>query len=248
VRRFDGKTILVTGASSGIGLATAQRLASEGARVICSARSKEKLNEAVAQLPGDGHLALAFDAANEEEVLATGATLKSANCVLHGAVMCAGRHSLRPLQLSRASNFEELFAANVLSALLCTRMTVRLAAKEGASIVWLSSAAALIGNAGESAYGAAKGALVAACRGLAAELASRRIRVNAVAPGVVATPMSEQWLNQMPLEQREAIESRHLLGFGAASDVAAAIAFLVSDDARWMTGSCLIVDGGLTCH
>ena len=248
MRRFEERTILVTGATSGIGLATTRRLADEGAAVICCARRKALLDQIVAELPGEGHLSIAFDARCEEEVAAAGSTLKSLNRTLHGAVMCAGQHSLRPLQVSKASHIEEMLAGNVLSTLLSTKMTIRMAAKEGASIVWLSSAAALIGNAGEAAYAASKGALIAACRSMATELASRRIRVNAIAPGVVETPMSEQWLSQMPLEQREVIRARHLLGFGSPEDVAAAIAFLVSDDSRWITGTCLMVDGGLTCH
>lgn len=248
MRRFEGRTVLVTGATSGIGLATARRLAEEGASVVCAARGKERLDQVVCSLPGDGHLGVAFDAAREEEVLAAGNMLTSGNRVLHGAVMCAGQHFLRPLKLSKGRHFEELIARNTLSALLCTNMVVRLAAKEGASIVWLSSAAALLGSPCEAAYSASKGALLSACRSIATELAAKRIRVNAVAPGVVETPMSANWLNQLPAEQKEMIRARHLFGFGSAEDVAAAIAFLVSDDARWITGTCLITDGGLTCH
>lgn len=248
MRRFEGRTVLVTGATSGIGLATARRLAQEGATLICSARRKDLLDQVVSELPGDGHVSLAFDATREEEVAEAANILKSTNRILHGAVMCAGQHSLRPLQLSKATHFEEAIAGNVLSAILCTKMTVRLAAKEGASIVWLSSAAALIGNAGEATYAASKGALISACRCVATELASKRIRVNTVAPGVVETPMTELWLGQMLLEQKEAIKARHLLGFGSPQDVAAAIAFLASDESRWITGTCLTIDGGLTCH
>jgi len=248
VRLFEGKTVLITGATSGIGLATARRLAEGGAAIVCSARSRERLDRVVAELPGEGHLSLAFDAGREEEVINVGNTLKTAGRVLHGAVMCAGQHSLRPLQLSKATHFESSFAANVLSAFLCTKMTAKLAAKDGASIVWLSSAAALVGSAGEAAYAASKGALIAACRSIATELAPKGIRVNAVAPGVVETPMAESWLSRMSSEQREAIRARHLLGFGSAEDVASAIAFLISHESRWITGSCLTVDGGLTCH
>jgi NAD(P)-dependent dehydrogenase (short-subunit alcohol dehydrogenase family) len=248
VRRFEGRTVLVTGATSGIGLATARRLAQEGAAVICNARTKDRLDQVVSELPGDRHMSLVFDAAREEEVATAGTALKDANRVLDAAVLCAGLHFLRPLQLSKAAHFQESLTANVLSAFLCTKMTVRLAAKDGASIVWLASAAALIGNVGETAYAASKGALLSACRSMAAELAPRRIRVNAVAPGVVETPMSEQWLSQLAPEQKESVRARHLLGFGSAEDVAAAITFLVSDDSRWITGTCLTVDGGLTCH
>jgi len=248
VRRFEGRTVLVTGASSGIGLAVARSFADEGASVVCTARTKERLDEVVADLPGSGHLALSFDAANEVEVDVAANQLKTEKRTIHAAVLCAGRHSIRPLQLLKAIHIDDSLGANVRSALLCTKLAAKLAPKEGASIVWVSSAAAMIGNAGEAAYAAGKGALLSACRSVAAELASRQIRINAVAPGVVETPMSERWLSQLAPEQKEAIRCRHLLGFGRAEDVAAAIAFLSSDEARWITGTCLTVDGGLTCH
>ncbi|MCE5306266.1 MAG: SDR family oxidoreductase [Acidobacteriales bacterium] len=248
VQRFDGRTVWVTGASSGIGLAVARRVAEEGGTVVCTARTQRRLDEAVASLPGTGHLALAFDAANEDATDIAAARLRSEGRTLHAAVMCAGQHSLRPLQMLKAAHLDESLAANVRSAMLCTKMAVKLASREGCSIVWLSSAGALAGNTGEAAYAASKGALLSASRSLATELASRGIRVNAVAPGVVETPMSECWLGQLTLAQREAVRSRHLLGFGCDEDVAAAIAFLASDDARWITGTCLTVDGGLTCH
>jgi NAD(P)-dependent dehydrogenase (short-subunit alcohol dehydrogenase family) len=248
VQRFDGKTVMVTGASSGIGLAVARRFAEEGAKVVCIARDKDRLEQAVAALPGTGHIALVFDAANEAEVDAAAAQLRAGNTVLYAAVFCAGEHMLRPLQVTKASHIDQLLAANVRSALLSTRLAVKLAAKEGASVVLVSSAAAYIGNTGEAVYAAAKGAIVSACRALAAELASKRIRVNAVAPGVVETPMSAQWLNQMSPQQKEAIRSRHLLGLGRPEDVADPILFLAGDEARWITGTCLTIDGGLTCH
>lgn len=248
MQRFEGHNYLVTGATSGIGLATARRLAQEGAAVICSARSKERLADVVSRLPGNGHQSLAFDASAEDELVSAFNDLKNTNRLLNGAVFAAGQHALRPLQMTKAGNVVELFAANVLSAILCTKMMIRLTCKEGASIVWLSSAAAMIGNSGESAYAASKGALIAACRSLATELAPRRIRVNTIAPGVVTTPMSENWMIQMSEPQREVIRARHLLGFGAPEDVAGPIAFLLSNDARWITGTCMTVDGGLTCH
>jgi NAD(P)-dependent dehydrogenase (short-subunit alcohol dehydrogenase family) len=248
VRRFEGKTFWVTGATSGIGLETARRLAKEGAAVVCSGRRKDVLDQVVSELPGDGHVALAFDVALEEEVNAAGNMLKTANRVIHGAVFCAGRHFLRPLQMTQKAHIDDLLSGNLISALLCTKFAAKCASDEGASFVWLSSASALIGNPGEAIYAASKGALIAACRSVAAELATKRIRVNAVAPGVVKTPMSEKWLNQMTSEQKAAIEAKHLLGFGTSQDVAAAIVFLLSEDARWITGTCLTIDGGLTCH
>lgn len=248
MRRFEGRCVLVTGATSGIGLAVARQFAAEGATVVCTARSVERLDRMVFELPGEGHRGLAFDAGNEIEVDAAAEQLKSANVQLHAAVLCAGKHALRPLQVLKTLQMDELLSSNLRSALLCTRLAVKSAAKEGASIVWLSSAAALIGNAGEAAYAASKGALVSACRALAVELAGKHIRINTVAPGVVETPMSEEWLGRLAPEQREAIRSRHLLGFGRPEDVAGPILFLASDEARWITGACVAIDGGLTCH
>jgi NAD(P)-dependent dehydrogenase (short-subunit alcohol dehydrogenase family) len=226
----------------------ARRFAEEGGTVVCTARTKDRLDQVVADLPGTGHLALPFDAAKESEVDNATTQLKSEKRTIHAAVLCAGQHSLRPLQLLKASHIDESLAANVRSALLCTRMAAKLSPPEGASIIYLGSAAAMIGNIGEAVYAASKGALLSACRSVAAELASKRIRINVVAPGVVQTPMSDRWLSQLAPEQREAVRSRHLLGFGRAEDVAAAIAFLASDEAGWITGTCLTIDGGLTCH
>lgn len=248
MRRFEGRSILVTGATSGIGLDTARRLAAEGAAVVCSSRRKDLLDQIVAELPGSGHLSLAFDAENEEQVTAAGNVLRGEQRELHGAVFCAGQHSLRPLQLSKATHYNSMYSGNFVSTLLGTKLAAKMAPSQGASLVWLSSAAALVGNPGETAYSASKGALIAACRSVAAELAPKHIRVNAVAPGVVVTPMSEKWLSLMTPEQRSTIQAKHLLGFGTTQDVTAAITFLLSDDARWITGTCLIVDGGLTCH
>jgi NAD(P)-dependent dehydrogenase (short-subunit alcohol dehydrogenase family) len=97
-------------------------------------------------------------------------------------------------------------------------------------------------------YAAAKGALISACRSAAVEFAPRRIRVNVVAPGVVETPMSQAWLQNLTSEQLAAVKQRHLLGFGEPVDVATAIAFLLSEQARWITGTTLVTDGGFSCH
>ena len=246
MRRFEGKTAVITGASSGIGLATAQRLAAEGARIIGIARNSDKLSAARASWNGSSHLMLALDASDEQQLEAAFARLDGTPIDI--AVMGAGRHALRPLQMTKSAHIHELLQANVSSALLCTRFVMRRASPAGASIIWIASAAATIGNSGESVYAAAKGALIAAARAVATELAPRRIRVNVVAPGVVETPMSAAWLSRLDSDDAAHVRGRHLLGFGAPADVAGTIAFLASDDARWITGTCLAVDGGLTCH
>jgi NAD(P)-dependent dehydrogenase (short-subunit alcohol dehydrogenase family) len=249
-QRFASQTILITGGSSGIGAATARRVASEGGRVVLVARDVAKLDAAKAELAGENHLARACDVSDEAAVIETFKELKTAVGEVHGLVHCAGIHWLRPLQLTDAAAAQQMLTSHIISSLAVTRALVsqRLAPKDGCSVVWLSSAAALRGGAGSVAYSAAKGGMISAMRVLAVELARRKIRVNAIAPGVVRTPQSEAFLSALPPEQMQAIENDHPLGVGQPDDVAAAAAFLLSADARWITGTTLVVDGGLTAH
>jgi NAD(P)-dependent dehydrogenase (short-subunit alcohol dehydrogenase family) len=249
VQRFEAVNALVTGASSGIGFAAAQRLASEGACVLAVARDEAKLQAAIAQWPHpERHVALAFDASDEAAVEKGFARIREFQMPVSVAVCAAGMHMMRPLNLMKRGHFDQVLAANVQSALLCSKAVAKQIPANGGSIVWLASAAGLVGNFGESAYAAAKGALIAACRSVATELAPKRVRVNCVAPAVVKTPMSEAWLKQLTPDQSAGVEKRHLLGLGEPDDVAGAIAFLASPDARWITGTCVAVDGGFTCH
>ena len=144
----------------------------------------------------------------------------------------------------------EMMQSHVVSSLLLTRYVVygQVLPPAGAAFVWFSSVAALRGGSGAAVYSAAKGALIAAARALAVELAARRIRINVVSPGVVRTPQSEAFLAKLPADQLQALERAHLLGFGRPEDAAAAAAFLLSDDARWITGTNLVADGGLSIH
>lgn len=245
--KLEGRLFLITGASSGIGLAAARRLAEEGAQIVAVARRADKLAAAVATLPGAGHQAVAADATRWDQLeplIAVGRDRGG----WAGAVAAAGLHMVKPLSLVDTDHLHQMFDANVTSALLATKVVMRAPRKEGASVVWMSSVAALRGTAGFPAYSAAKGALISAARVAAAELATKRIRVNTIAAGVVLTEMSEGWLGKLTPEQRSAVEATHLLGLGRPEDVASAIAYLVSDDARWVTGSTLVVDGGLSAR
>ena len=232
--RFQDQTILVTGASSGIGRASAMRLAREGARIVLVARNLPRLEEACSQLAGTGHLVRSCDLTDEAAVMEMAKELRKNVGALNGVVHCAGIHWLRPLQITDSEALQEMLASHVVSSIALTRAVVtrRLAAKEGCSIIWFSSAAALQGGAGTVAYAAAKGALISAARVLAVELARRKIRVNVIAPGVVRTPQSEAFLSNLAPEQVKAIADEHLLGLGEPEDIAGVVAFLLRQDAR----------------
>jgi NAD(P)-dependent dehydrogenase (short-subunit alcohol dehydrogenase family) len=249
VQRFESVHALVTGASSGIGFAAAEQLAREGAAVVAVARDEARLQAAMRQWPNpERHLALPLDASDEMAVEKAFEYLREFQRPLSIGIFAAGSHAIRPLSLTRSAHIEQLFSSNVTSALLCTKAFSRQVPASGGSIVWLASAAGLVGNFGESIYAATKGALLSACRSLAVELGPRKIRINSVAPGVVRTPMAEAWVRQLTPDQLASVEKRHLLGFGDPADVAKAILFLASSDARWITGTCLVADGGFTCH
>jgi len=141
---------------------------------------------------------------------------------------------------------EDFFRVNVIGAVNLTRNALKLAhfSVNGGSIVFISSVMGVTGESGKALYSMTKGALISAVRSMAVELATRRIRVNAISPGVVDTPMSKHAVYSKDESSINRIKSLHPLGLGQSADVANASLFLISDAARWITGTNLIVDGG----
>jgi NAD(P)-dependent dehydrogenase (short-subunit alcohol dehydrogenase family) len=242
--------ILITGAGSGIGRALALRLATAGARLILVGRRPEPLREVADALPGAGHQTFAADMTNAAAVAELFARLKSGKTQLDGLVHCAGIHWLRPIQVTTPELCQEMLDSHLKSTFLLLKESVahRAFSPAGASIVLMSSAAALQGGPGSFAYACAKGGMISGTRVAAMELAIRKIRVNAILPGVVDTPQSRAFLEKLPAEAQEAIRREHPLGLGTPEDVAAAAEFLLSPCARWITGTTLVVDGGLTAR
>lgn len=248
-----GRAVLVTGASSGIGLATCAHLARLGARVWLVGRDEARLTQARAGLAGAGHVCVAQDLA--DPALAVPAWMKALareHGPLHGVVHSAGAHALRPLRAQSPAVLDGLYQLNVRVGVelvrgLCQR-GVRVAEGPPVSVVLLASVAGLVGMPAVSAYAASKGALVAAARALAVELAREGVRVNCVAPGTVETPMTARLREALDEAQFASVRAAHPLGLGRAEDVAYAVGYLLSDAARWVTGTTLVVDGGYTAQ
>ncbi|MDA8139140.1 MAG: SDR family NAD(P)-dependent oxidoreductase [Desulfobacteraceae bacterium] len=244
---MTGRTILVTGASSGIGRAACILLSRLNARLVLIGRDTVHLAETLEALAGGGHIVAPFDLADTEAIPTWMKTLEGVERPMQGLVHCAGIQTVRPLQFMKMDDFDRTIDINVRSAFALTKgfRQKTVGAGDG-SIVFLSSIMAVVGQRGVSAYCASKGALAAMTRALALELAP--MRVNCVAPAVVQTPMTEKFKSQLTDEQFAEVVRMHPLGLGNALDVAHAIAFLLADTARWITGTTLVVDGGYSAH
>lgn len=241
---------VLTGAASGIGAATARRLAESGHRLVLLGRSVDALEELGRELGGGAAgdpVVVAADLARTEELEEIAARLADRFESVAAVVNCAGAMLNRRAERTAAAQLNHLLAVNVTAPFLLTQAlfgSLRAAEGAGGSVVNVVSVSALQGVVAQSAYSASKGALVALTRAMAAEWGRHGIRVNAVAPGVVLTPMSADYAVG-PYEQH--LNNNIPLGrWGRPDDIATTIAFLCSDAARYITGQVITVDGGLS--
>lgn len=245
---LDGRTILLTGASSGIGRETARLLDGLGARLVLVARSPERLAETAAEL-AEAHRVEPFDLQETAAIPHWLKTVAEETGPLHGVVHCAGVRRDMPLRLLQGEHVDETMRINVTAAAVLARAyRQRGVAATGGSLVLLASVMGLVGESMLAAYSASKGAVIALTKSLAVELARDGIRVNCVAPGAVRSEMMAKVEAALSPEQFAEIERMHLLGLGEPRDVAHAIAFLLADTGRWITGTTLVVDGGYTAR
>jgi len=241
---MKGKCILITGASSGIGRSCAQILSQLGAIVRISGRNQNRLKECLASLTGIGHLAFPYSLENFEGIdLWLDSIVNEGK--LDGLVHCAGKLLVRPIKAISIADYKSLMNVNIDSAfILAKSFRRRNIHNPNASIVFVSSVAGITGQACHSAYSTSKAALLGLSKSLAAEFISDKIRVNCVLPGYVRSEMYDEMSRTLTSDQIESIEHSHPLGLGKVEDVAFAISYLLSDIARWVTGSNLIIDGG----
>ncbi len=236
----------MTGASSGIGRATAQVVAGLGARVIVTGRDQQRLDQSLAALPGEGHVGAQFDLQAIDALPGFVKQLAAAHGPLSGIAHCAGVQVGKPLQVVNQSFMDDVFRVNVESGIALARgLRQRGVATEWASLVLLASVSALVGQASNVVYCASKGAVLAATRALTVELMRDRIRVNAVLPALVETEMAERFRTTLSAEQWAGYMARYPMGIGKPEDIAHAVAFLLSDASRWINGTGLVIDGGV---
>lgn len=241
---LDGQRILVTGASSGLGRACARLLSTMGARLVISGRNAERLDETLGSLAGEGHAASPYDLGQLDGVSAWVRSL-SAGDPLSGLAHCAGIYLALPVKAIDINAFRRVMSTNADSAFALARAFRQKGAyRSPASIVLMASIAGMVGNPGLSAYGASKAAIIGMTKSLAMEFVRDGIRVNSVSPGYVHTEMTRTQEAFLTAEQIKAIEDSHPLGLGSPDDVAAAVSYLLSPAAKWITGSNLVVDGG----
>lgn len=243
---FTGKTIIVSGAG-GIGAETARLLNSFGARIILLDIREDGLYDTLAKLNGESNKSYICDFSKVEDIEPIIKEIIKENGPIDGFVHCVGVGSVRPLKMSKYDFMLKVMNINYFSFVEIVRC---LSAKgcynpEGMNVVGISALGAFLGNSTKTAYCASKGAMNAAVRCLAKELASKKIRVNTVAPGVTDTPMaraSEDYASDS--EEHKMIWARQYMGVCQPIDIANAVAFLMSDMSKMITGSCISVDGG----
>ena len=244
MNRFAGKKILVTGSSRGIGAGIARKLAEQGASVAVTYATNPFSGETVVgALQGAGHLLLKLDIADEASVATAFEEISSKWGNLDGLVNNAGVTRDQLLLRMKTEDFMAVLETNLKGTFLCTRAAAKmmLKARKG-SIVNITSVVGEMGNAGQANYAASKAGTEGFSKSVAQEIASRSIRVNCVAPGFIVTDMTDAMTEQA----KTALLSKVPLGtLGDVDDVANAVSFLLSDEAKYITGHTLSVNGGM---
>lgn len=241
---LEGKTILVTGASSGIGRGIAVECSKMGAQLILNGRNLERLKETLCLMEGDGHQIMVADISRQEDI----DSLIESLPFLEGCVLCAGIPQVCPVKHFKRKDIEDIFAVNSVAPIMITSgLLKKKKIRRGASIVLIESISGVfVGTKGDVSYNASKAAVNGFLKGAALELAGQGIRVNAINPGLVPTEIlnlsnekfgeshhEEIMLNDYPLKR-----------YGKPEDIAYGAIYLLSDASSWVTGTNMIIDGG----
>lgn len=236
-----GKTVLITGASSGIGQETAIQCSKLGAKVVITARNEERLKETLSLLQGEGHQMVIAELTNQEEVEKLVGDVNE----LHGLVLCAGMGMTSPFLFATRDKFDDVFNVNFFAPVELLRLLVKKKRlQKDSSVVFVSSIGGVESfQVGNGVYGASKAALNSTMKFCAKELAAKKIRINSVNPGMVNTKLIQG--GTISEEQHKLdMEKYPLKRYGEPQDIAYGIIYLLSDASSWVTGHSLIIDGG----
>lgn len=239
---LEGKTILVTGASSGIGRETALACARMGASVVITGRDADRLGKTFEQLESSGNTQILADMTNKEDVESLVASLPP----LDGAVLCAGNSITLPLQFGTREKFDEMFDVNFFAPIELLRLVYKKKVlQKGASVVLIASIGGTTVHAWQWRVRSFQAALNSVMKYAAREYASRKIRVNSICPGMVDTPLIHR--GTITEEQLAEDAKRYPLGrYGHPEDIANGAIYLLSDASSWLTGHDLVIDGGFS--
>lgn len=249
-KAFEGKTIAVSGASSGIGQAVAIHLARQGAGLVLIGRNQERLNETAQRANAPVCRILELDLSRQIDIMPAIKDTVATVGRLYGMCHAAGAVETLPLSATSPEKLLTMLQVNYVGGMELARAVTRrdILNEDGGSILFISAIYGLIGKPGQIAYSGSKGAVTAAARAMAIELARRNIRVNVLSPGIVQTEMTEKAFAGLSAQQVQALRESHPLGFGSPNDVANAATFLLSPENNWITGTNLIVDGGCSAQ
>lgn len=241
---LEGKKILVTGASSGIGKETAIACSRMGAELIISGRNSERLNQTFVNLDGNGqrnHVQIIADLVVQSELENLVSQIDSIN----GLVLCAGIPNCTPFQFCTPEKFKQVFETNFFSTIELLRLLYqKKKIVDGSSVVMLASVSAIRSDFGNLIYGSTKAALNSVMRYCAKVFASKDIRINTLMPGMVLTPLATSLWS--PEQLQEDLKKYPLKRLGRPEDVANGVIYLLSDASSWVTGTSILIDGGLS--
>lgn len=236
--------VLLTGATSGIGFEVLKHLVNGDNDVFAVGRDFSKVDYFFRENTTKAK-AVVFDLSDVNNIENLFSIFDTTESKFDAMIHCAGIEETLPLSLNTPEKVRDIFNLNIFASIeLLRHFTKKKNCVDGASVVFLSSVMAVLGQPGKVGYCATKSAITGLIKSSALEFAKRKIRINAVLPGVVKTPMTDKLFSLLTPENVKKIEDMHPLGFGNVDDIVPAILFLISRDSKWITGQNIIIDGG----